>query len=172
MDSPYTPTTSYQTASPFNHNTAPPPPPKRSSYATGQHGTPEGGPPLPPPPPPPHESRQSFSELAPHQHNQQLREKNGSSFIQISPPEEGWLPHILRDKSYGLSSVFPRAISKVIDTSSPPVNPTSRISSQIQTFKPPSSMHRAQHTHQSHNPRNPSTQLSSRTLLWQTTLTH
>lgn len=168
MDSPYTPTTSYQTAPCFNPNTPPPPPPKRSSYATGQHGTAEGG---PPPPPPPHESRPSFSELAPHPHNQQLREKNGS-FIQIPPLEEGWLPHILRDKSYGLSSIFPWAIFKVIDTSSPPVNPTSRISSQIQTLKPRSSMHRAQHTHRSHNPRNPSTQLSSRTLLWQTTLFH
>jgi len=86
----------------FDPSTPPPPPPKPSTHSSGR-GTPLTGPPLPPPP----------SGQAP----QHLQNNGQPVFIQslgdqstqdaatgIGPPEEGWLPEILKDKTYALLS--------------------------------------------------------------------
>jgi len=166
MHSPYSPTASHYHLQPsFDPNTPPPPPPKPSE--TSRRGTPQDGPPLPPPPPaPPHDYRQSLTDPSPQQHSQRLQDRRGLSSAQISPPTEGWLPDILRDKSYN-TPPHPTTPYDTLTHSHSPVNPTSPTSSPPPPSKPPSSTPRTQRTPPSHNPNNPSKPPSNRTSLWQ-----
>ncbi|KAJ9656719.1 hypothetical protein H2201_008451 [Coniosporium apollinis] len=83
----------------FNPSTPPPPPPKPSAHSSG-HGTPSTGPTLPPLPPgqPPQQPYNPLQQqpygYSPGQHEGQYGSTNG-----IRPPEGGWLPAILRDKT-------------------------------------------------------------------------
>jgi hypothetical protein len=98
----------------------PPPPPKNSSGLS----TPKAVPPKPPPPP---------------------TGQNGSSntggdevikaLAQLRPPEEGWLPDILRDKSYAR----PRHLLKHVTFLHSVGHPTYTISSQRPPCNMPSS---------------------------------
>ncbi|KAL5120265.1 hypothetical protein ACEQ8H_001823 [Pleosporales sp. CAS-2024a] len=78
----------------YDESTPPPPPPKPGGTSTPA----ATGPPLPPPPPQPYDNQ------PPHQqedgpHNATRSDSTGTG-IAIQPPEDGWLPDILRDKSY------------------------------------------------------------------------
>jgi hypothetical protein len=74
----------------FNPSTPPPPPPKPSAHSSGT-ATPQTGPPLPPPP---HSSQHSSSQpYAPGSQPQPRRPP-------VSPPDDGWLPDVLKDKAY------------------------------------------------------------------------
>jgi len=77
----------------YDASTPPPPPPKpgRSSGT----GTPSQGPPLPPPPAVQASDAQQYSQ-AHYQQNPQ----GGPEQLAIQPPEDGWLPGVLKDKSY------------------------------------------------------------------------
>jgi hypothetical protein len=71
----------------YDASTPPPPPPK-----PGGSATPASGPPLPPPP-------QSYND---QQQNQQKYSQNVPQQEQLAVqlPEDGWLPDVLRDKTY------------------------------------------------------------------------
>ncbi|KAK7193620.1 hypothetical protein DPSP01_000173 [Paraphaeosphaeria sporulosa] len=73
----------------FNPSTPPPPPPKPSAHSSGT-ATPQTGPPLPPPP---QSSQQSASQPYPQGSQTQPRQPA------VSPPEDGWLPDVLKDKA-------------------------------------------------------------------------
>jgi hypothetical protein len=71
----------------YDASTPPPPPPK-----PGGSATPASGPPLPPPPQSYNDQQQNQQNY--HQHNRQPDQ------LAVQPPEEGWLPEVLRDKTY------------------------------------------------------------------------
>lgn len=76
----------------FDPSTPPPPPPKPSTHSSGT-ATPQTGPPLPPPPP--QASQQSIPRA-------NARDPSESQPRQpdVPPPEDGWLPDVLKDKTY------------------------------------------------------------------------
>lgn len=76
-----------QTFYQYDASTPPPPPPK-PSRSSGT-ATPSQGPPLPPPPP---RQEQVYGD---QQQNAQAREQ-----LAVQPPDDGWLPDVLRDKPY------------------------------------------------------------------------
>ncbi|KAF2233191.1 hypothetical protein EV356DRAFT_516650 [Viridothelium virens] len=78
----------------------PPPPPKPSAHSSG-HGTPLSGPPLPPPPPGQitqqyHEPNAEAYAMQPGQAHLQAGHTEAPP---LPPPEHGWLPDTLKDKS-------------------------------------------------------------------------
>ncbi|KAF1944547.1 hypothetical protein EJ02DRAFT_464123 [Clathrospora elynae] len=78
----------------YDASTPPPPPPKpsRSSGPT----TPSRGPPLPPPPPgqaQPYGDQQQTS-----QNVYQNPPQAGPDYLAVQPPDDGWLPDVLKDK--------------------------------------------------------------------------
>ncbi|KAF2120813.1 hypothetical protein BDV96DRAFT_484979 [Lophiotrema nucula] len=85
-----------QTQFHFNPSTPPPPPPKPSAHSSGR-GTPLTGPPLPPPP---GQTSQAYNE---YHASSQTYAPNPSQTAQdpvpIPPPEDGWLPDVLKDKT-------------------------------------------------------------------------
>ncbi|OCK79176.1 hypothetical protein K432DRAFT_300448 [Lepidopterella palustris CBS 459.81] len=88
-----------QTQFQFNPSTPPPPPPKPSAHSSGR-GTPLIGPPLPPPPPrqatPPYYDQQQATA---QQYTPNQPQQNQGQYSAIQPPEDGWLPAILKDKT-------------------------------------------------------------------------
>jgi len=93
----------------YDSSTPPPPPPKPSARSSGQ-ATPPGGPPQPPPPPKENEQSWSNSGLSQSQtYGQAQYGQQGPHGIGITPPEAGWLPAVLKEKSY----VLKRSIVKV-----------------------------------------------------------
>ncbi|KAF1974963.1 hypothetical protein BU23DRAFT_85189 [Bimuria novae-zelandiae CBS 107.79] len=73
----------------FNPSTPPPPPPKPSAHSSGT-ATPQTGPPLPPPP-------QSYQQPSAQPYGQNAPQTQPQP--SIPPPEEGWLPDVLKDKT-------------------------------------------------------------------------
>lgn len=74
----------------------PPPPPPKPGRASGT-ATPSQGPPLPPPP------GQASSFGDPQQHSQTQYQQHGHQVLDqvaVPGPEDGWLPDVLKDKSY------------------------------------------------------------------------
>lgn len=67
----------------------PPPPPKPSAQNSGA-ATPQTGPPLPPPP---QSSQSSLSQ--PYAQGSQAQPRQPA----VAPPEDGWLPDVLKDKA-------------------------------------------------------------------------
>ncbi|KAF2472252.1 uncharacterized protein BDR25DRAFT_284841 [Lindgomyces ingoldianus] len=82
----------------FNPSTPPPPPPKPSAHSSGR-ATPQTGPPLPPPPP----GQPSQPYYDPQQSSTQTCTQNpsqaGQESLLVQPPDDGWLPDVLRDKT-------------------------------------------------------------------------
>ncbi|KAF2002825.1 hypothetical protein P154DRAFT_532698 [Amniculicola lignicola CBS 123094] len=78
----------------FNPSTPPPPPPKPAGHGSGR-ATPQTGPPLPPPP-----SQQPYNAQHPsvQQPYSQTATQTGHLPAHIPPPEDGWLPAVLKDK--------------------------------------------------------------------------
>jgi len=76
----------------YDASTPPPPPPKPPGRASG-NATPATGPPLPPPPP------QAYNEQQQHAQNYSQAPPQADQLV-VQPPEDGWLPKILRDKTY------------------------------------------------------------------------
>ncbi|KAH3918104.1 hypothetical protein HBI56_145090 [Parastagonospora nodorum] len=70
----------------YDASTPPPPPPKPSGTST-----PATGPPLPPPP-------QSYSDQQQQQQNSAYNASEPDR-LAVQPPEDGWLPVVLRDKT-------------------------------------------------------------------------
>jgi hypothetical protein len=80
----------------------PPPPPPKPGRSSG-NATPSQGPPLPPPPP----GQSSYSgdqQQSPHAQQQYLQ--IGSEQPTIQPPDDGWLPDVLKDKPYAYSALL------------------------------------------------------------------
>ena len=88
-----------QTQFQYNPSTPPPPPPKPSAHSS-RRGTPLARPPLPPPP---GQTPQLLHDQphAPTQfHPQDQPQPDQGQFNSVHPPEDGWLPAILKDKTY------------------------------------------------------------------------
>ncbi|KAF2691066.1 hypothetical protein K458DRAFT_288539 [Lentithecium fluviatile CBS 122367] len=79
----------------FNPSTPPPPPPKPSAHSS-RTATPRNGPPLPPPQ---SQSQPYHSQQAPTQNYAQTSSAPGSEHPIVEPPDDGWLPDVLKDKS-------------------------------------------------------------------------
>lgn len=75
----------------FNPSTPPPPPPKPSAHSSGT-ATPQTAPPHLPP------STQSAQHPTPHPYAQTTQAQPRQPSIPL--PEDGWLPHVLQDKTY------------------------------------------------------------------------
>jgi hypothetical protein len=75
----------------------PPPPPPKPGVQSSHTATSTTGPPLPPPP----GQAQAYND-------QQQDSQNYSQADQLAvqPPEDGWLPDILRDKTYARSATL------------------------------------------------------------------
>ncbi|KAJ6271062.1 intracellular protein transport-like protein [Bipolaris maydis] len=89
----------------------PPPPPPKPGRASGT-ATPSQGPPLPPPP------GQASSSGDPQQHSQTQYQQPGhqvSDQVAVPGPEDGWLPDVLKDKSY-VSSCMTKDLHHVLQT--------------------------------------------------------
>ncbi|KAH8727652.1 hypothetical protein GQ44DRAFT_725174 [Phaeosphaeriaceae sp. PMI808] len=84
--SPHQPQSFYQ----YSESTPPPPPPKPPARPSG---TPLSGPPLPPPPQS-HDKQHASND---YPHNVPQVEQ-----LAVQPPADGWLPDILRDKTYAI----------------------------------------------------------------------
>jgi hypothetical protein len=76
----------------YDASTPPPPPPKPSGRTSG-NATPATGPPLPPPPP------QAYSDQQHASQNYSEGQYPAGQLV-VQPPDDGWLPDILRDKTY------------------------------------------------------------------------
>jgi hypothetical protein len=86
----------------FDPSTPPPPPPPplpppKPAYSSGQ-ATPSAGPPRPPPPLPPGQSTPDGQ----HRYSGLYQTGNGTpaSVASIPPPEHGWLPDVVKDKTF------------------------------------------------------------------------
>ncbi|KAF2018676.1 hypothetical protein BU24DRAFT_488761 [Aaosphaeria arxii CBS 175.79] len=78
----------------FYQSTPPPPPPKPSAHSSG-HATPSNnGPPLPPAPPQSYKDNNQATSFHPSFQNPQETDQPP-----IQPPEDGWLPNVLKDKT-------------------------------------------------------------------------
>lgn len=77
----------------YDASTPPPPPPKHSSGPA----TPSQGPPLPPPPP--GQAQYSDQHQTPQNDSQHPSQASGPSQYAVQPPDDGWLPHVLKDKA-------------------------------------------------------------------------
>jgi hypothetical protein len=88
-----------QTQFPFNPSTPPPPPPKPSAHLSGQ-GTLQ--PPLPPLPP---GQQYCDQQQVPSQQFSQSQLQQNASQNGFPLPEDGWLPDIVKDKTYVVSNI-------------------------------------------------------------------
>ncbi|KAH6860632.1 hypothetical protein BKA58DRAFT_322990 [Alternaria rosae] len=71
----------------------PPPPPPKPGRSSG-NATPSQGPPLPPPPP----GQSSYSADQQGSYTQQQYSQTGPEQPTVQPPDDGWLPEVLKDK--------------------------------------------------------------------------
>lgn len=108
----------------FDPSTPPPPPPK-PAYSSGQ-ATPQAGPPRPPPPP-----GQSTQD-GQNRYSGAYQSGNGT----IQPPEHGWLPEIVKDKTFveksclNITTVL-QDIGLLISKASYPTSRYSKLSSNL-----------------------------------------